>query len=504
MAKSKKKKVNKKKQGPPKPKSNTIKFTQKDRDGSVIVFASLCSPNLGQSLQDPDAVLYMGDTPKKATPLIRMEDNAMNVVHKNGYNAELHMRVLKDFKEKTLLPMHTALYDALSRFMNDIPEFSKALNIYDPNPDVPENFSMDTLDFREHTRESYTTGIDLVQQMNDLLNAPDFKYDPSWTWSTNEYFRVQLTDYLYYNCHRLLYDDEQHGARYLIVEYRKLTSACGEELEIPTMCICFQVSVLNVDTDQVKYIYEPGTEPIEGITDNWDFEGYAQERTTGSAIISGYQDIYGPKFKAVRANILGVADLVNAMSHIKNDQRHYIDNRKMPDRLINIIGDILDYDICGGLTPQTPGFTQKQEFLRRYHMLAAASTVTAALMIVNKRLKDKKLSKPVHTADPIPVKTTQEAEIILENKPERKTRILGNNIKITSDKRPDTPTMEKIIKYHIPEWGRKEHLRRLKSGKIVRVKAATCKRKCVDMHGAKSNLPVQGVDYKVKPNNSKI
>ena len=79
--------------------------------------------------------------------------------------------------------------------------------------------------------------------------------------------------------------------------------------------------------------------------------------------------------------------------------------------------------------------------------------------------------------------------------------MLGSKIEITSEARPIAPDEERIIRYHIPEWGRKAHLRHLKNGKIIEIPAGKCYRRCVDMSNIKSKLSEQAVDYVIKPEN---
>ena len=134
-----------------------------------------------------------------------------------------------------------------------------------------------------------------------------------------------------------------------------------------------------------------------------------------------------------------------------------------------------------------------QTELAEAHIETINAVVASAILIMNSYLKAKKLSKPVASA------ITYGTDIILQNRSQRKTRMLGNNIKIMSDTRPEPPDHEKLIKYHTPEWERKAHLRHLKNGRVVEIPAGKCYRKCVDMSNVTSLMPQQAVDYIVNP-----
>ena len=65
-------------------------------------------------------------------------------------------------------------------------------------------------------------------------------------------------------------------------------------------------------------------------------------------------------------------------------------------------------------------------------------------------------------------------------------------------RRPQSLSKERIITYQLSEWGRKEHLRHLKSGKVVPVKAATVHRKCIDAKNLTKQTTQTRTHYVIK------
>lgn len=488
MAKSKKK--FKKQSGPPKPKDKTIDLIKKDKNGCMLAYPSLLAPDYEDVLKSPDAIVYTGETMKLSTPFAMKQKANIDKVHAAKDNPAMQIKLISGFEDNVVEPMKKLICTACSRFMSDIKDFDQALNIYDD----AEKPVFDVLDFREHTKESYKTNLDILRQTADIVSAPEFEYDPSWTWSTSQYFNIVFTDNLMYSCKRILYDADNHAARYFCVEYRTFRINETKTIKIPTLWFIFFVSDIIVDAENMTYTHAPNMAPTGTMTDsdNWDFKAYCEGRYNddglGGAMLRLYAERYGNTFNALRINLAGKSTtLVEMLYHLDTDKRHY--STSDYKTIQSAVNTIIHTDIYSGFQ------TASAHFVENFHRIIAASLVSSALLITNKRLKEKKLSKPV--AETAGRTVTYKAGDAVENRPERKTRILGDTIKITSEQRPEIPSMDKIIKYHIPEWNRKEHLRRLKSGKIVKVKASTCSRKCVNMNSSESKLPRQGVDYKI-------
>lgn len=401
--------------------------------------------------------------------------------------------------------------DAIFRkFTESVNDFEPALSIREKSVD---NF--DVIDFSDYI-EKDCQERDMIAQARDIVNSPDFSFDPSWLWSTNKFFTIVITPSLFYLCKRVAYDQIANAARYQIVEYRaiscgKYTEGISEDmmctfvgehygercLYVPTVLLEFQAGCVEIDTEECecKDLVSHPSEFLAWSTYAKELKAHADKNlkhdTLFDGVVDGYVSVCGPKFRSISINLLGWRTAFDIMPWMKRYEK-----------LISSKIGVADYRSAHSLLSHTyyndiySDFQNvNSDFVERFHVLAAASTVTSALIHVNKRLKDKKLSRPVRqVADSI----KHEKQIVLENKPERKTRILDSSIIITSDAKPDTPTMEKIIRYHVPEWGRKSHLRRTKSGKLVEVKSSVCRRKCVDMSDVINKQTSSGTDYIVK------
>lgn len=500
MGKSKKKK--KSNSGPPKPKTIIVHMQQRNKNGDDIAHAHLCLTDFQDIPTEPDAVVYLGSKAKSLMIFDNAREEYDNKLQEFKNDPAKQAEYVQYYNNEHAPVVRKQCLDIFTRFMAHIKDFDMALDL---NTEISQNTVFDHLDLRDYMKNKFIFGPSIFEEVNDFINSDDFEYDPSWLWSTSEYFKIQLSDNLTYVCHRIMYDENYHAARYLCVEYRRFHMVGDQYIEIPVLWFYFQVTDANVNMDTLTASHNAIMEPKE-FPDTWKFETYYKGAKASRPVdrmdntfVDSYVDKYGRYFKALRLNIGGMLFLPDMVDFIILDKKGYVGkhaNTQTAGRINSIMRAEVYPSFQRAKTPKEA--EELSAVALKTHLITAASLIATSLFVTNKRLKEKKLSKPIHITNP-DSSVTYKSEIILENQPERKTRILGDNIKITSEKRPEIPTMDRIIKYHTPEWGRKEHLRRLSSGKVVKVKAATCKRKCVDMHGAKSNLPQQGVDYKLTP-----
>ena len=401
----------------------------------------------------------------------------------NIYNKK---HILKSFETKSedeLLKIKETIEYYFKKYMTSIVDMDPALNIYDN-----EKPMTDVIDFRKHMTQHYEQKSDtFVKKTNDILytNEP-YVFDPAMFWSTNEHFDIIVNDNIKYKCRRIGYSNEYKATQYSVIEYQTFWLNQNIFIEIPTLIYLVQFNTMRVDIPTMtgkydkQYIPLINGEPCETI-DIGKYKNDNRIKNIGENIINTFQNTYGDTFTAIQPTIIKDENLVDIRIRFENCHRQF--EKKSYELFIKTIQTIIDnmYVFL---------------FADTYHDILSSTLIGSALFITNYLIKQKKLSKPVKPAKTI----KHETEIILENKPERKTRILEDGdsiIEITSDTRPTAPSMDKIIKYHLPEWNRKEHLRHLKSGKIITVKKARCTRRCVDMHGAKSKLPDQATDYQI-------
>lgn len=480
MPVSKKKKHNKSRyNSPPAPKDKLVHMERRDKKGAVLAFANLCYPDFGSSPSDPDAVVNISSIRNDFALFKQENQNYLDQIKAGKGGPELVQKT-----EELYLATKLTIETMFDKYMKQISEFDQTLNIYEET----EN-KYDTIDIRELIRETYGNKPDIIRQMNDILNAPDFHYDPSWTWSPSQYFTIQITDNLFYRCFRVLYNETCHSARYMVTEYRTLHAIAGHSITIPTLWFFFEITDGRFNLTEHTVTHEAITEH----SDNFPYTAYLKgtdEHTTDTMeqiMRETYRNTYGECFNTLRINCGGILSLTDTMNWLGENKRAYKNNKAAYTLLTNFLKTTTAQNIYQEYARQSMDFTIHT------HIITAASLIIATLVITNKRLKDKKLSRPVKASANIHYET----EIILENKPDRKTRLLDDTIRITSETKPEIPTIERIIKYHTPEWERKSYLRHTKSGELKEVKGGICRRRCVDMTNIKNHQMISGTDYKL-------
>lgn len=361
----------------------------------------------------------------------------------------------------TLETIKNQLKAQLNHWLSCCKDAQKALNIY--NEEAVKEVTIDTIDFSEYVQsEDLTLNAFLAIQRN-----PDI----AMLWSTRDFVDIKISDAVFYRVYRIMYDHVNIGIRYCIYEYINFEIAKNNIVCVPVNQFVLQADVVCVENNEYAYNdAHPKKIPLN------------EPAKQNADIFSKYVD--NPNmYHAVRLGIMGRNGLGSCLKHLMNNHSHM----PKPQYRANMA-----YIISIG--QQLYGNNREESYIMSNHFETAVAVAISAIIVANDYLRQKKLSKS-HAYD-----TKHEIDITLMNKPERKTRILGQNIFITSDERPQPPSMDRIVHYHTPEWTRKSHLRHLKSGKVVEIPAGRCKRKCVDMSGISSKLPEQATDYIVKPN----
>lgn len=333
------------------------------------------------------------------------------------------------------------------------------MNIYGKDKD---SVIVDTLDFSEYVKSEDLT----LQAFLAIQENPDV----TSLWSTREYVDIKISDAVFYRVYRIGYDGTHVGVQYGIYEYVKFAISENEIITVPTNQILCYMDVVHIRNNTIA---------IDPNSEEHQLDKLAHDTAN---ILS--QHVTDPdSYYAIRIGILGRNCFLSMMAHLVKNHAH------IPKQQYR---DMLSYLETIGKTLYRHALIPNEVAIP--HIETTAATVISAIIVANSYLKQNKLSKPISN------KVEHQTEIILQNKPSRKTRILGKNIAITSDNRPQAPAQDRIIKYHTPEWTRKSHLRHLKNGKIVEIHATKVARRCVDMSHIKTNLPEQATDYVVKPN----
>lgn len=463
MAKSKKKKV--KKQGPPKPKNKTHTLCFKpSKDTGKIDVEMLCGiPDINGLDKNIKGPVYISNEPK-------------DLHFASRFDEEIEKSDKGDKIKAELLEIKNLIQKQCDVYLRNTTDLEQSLNIYD----TETNPVTDTIDLREYMNLYFDNqSDDPIKSVRDIINKPDFTYDPSWFWSTSEYVDIIITPNLMYKLQRVLYDTIHNEVRYCIVEYQRFRLGSDVYIQIPTLMGIMQFAIVTVDNKSKTGKYIDNYRPLDNNKAYFDIKPFYDKM--GRRIIDTYSNDYGDNFKTLHNTTIGYDNFMSIYDDLQKFHRHL--DTSAYKALLKTIYAINKNDLY-----VNPDSETQQHFL-------SPSIISSALLLTNYLLKNKKLSKPVKS--PKTQNIIHEFDIGNNNQPERKTRVLGQSIKITSNKRPDAPAIDKIIKYHTPEWERKEHLRKLKSGKIVTVRAAKCKRK--SMNGQESKITKTAVDYKIMP-----
>lgn len=412
----------------------------------------------------------------------------IDTVYKHGEPCTVQSDYLHQYtnsQKDRLLDVKKYAESVFNNYITNTKDFDQALNIWHT---LSKTIIADTLDFTEFTKNASAENIDAAEKAYDIINTFGNDFDASWLWSTSQYFDIIISPRVMYKLVRIGYNEDRESVLYGFTEYERFNLGSDVYVTIPVM-----QGVMDMYFDKF-FIENTGKIKVKQYGDLNLKSYYDTNVGYVKSIADKCVKKYGNGFNTVRIDLLGDCHVIKIMD---DEYKKVMRNKnKQNVRLYNCLFDIEDRYVLSGFAEAER--TSGREYTPIYCVLRAMSAITASLIISNKLLKDKKLSKPVKI-DNTPAPITVRHEMDIHSLPERKTRVLGGNIKITSAERPATPTMERVIKYHVLEWGRKEHFRRLKSGKIVHVKAAQCTRKCADKTSTKTNQTKQATDYKIKP-----
>lgn len=408
-------------------------------------------------------------------------------VDKNNLVYGLAEKFREVYKNKVKNPLEIIekdvdlLHSVFDKYLTALSDMDQTLNKYShPEP-------LDSIDLRQYIHEN-----DIFKTMFDIINE---KPDVEMLFSPSETFEIKFTDAISYRVRRCVYDPERLGVRYCFVEYRKIMMSDGIIFEAPTVASVIQADIVRV-SNKTNVENNKASLPL-AVTIDSDSFGTVEKANFDMMC----ENVENPNdFYAIRIGDLGAKQINNMASWVQN----MFDIEKTLRREAYEIILMLYNNQYGAYIPENFDIINHPVELGKNNVAAhvniSKTLPIAAVIIANYYLKQKQISRPVQTEKPY---VTHKTEIVLENRPERKTRILGNNIKITTETRPQAITAEKLIKYHTPEWSRKAHLRRLKSGKIIEVKAQTCKRRCIDMPDIIDKRPVTKTDLIIVPETEK-
>ena len=338
----------------------------------------------------------------------------------------------------------------------------------DEGLDITEDYTAvntraDVIDFTEFEHEDI-----LRETMLRLKNRELLPNDISLLWSTNEYVKIIISPSLEYAVKRLRYDEEKALVYYEIVCYDKRVYFEKEIMTIPTLVCQIALAIKYADDIHIKDDTETSQHNKTAL--QWSTMHNIENMLNGT--VDKY--IY-PVY------------IVDKMDNIISYKRYF---KKLENETFNkneqtakvYMNTALDM-ICAGVST---GKAEINEETCVSYARQKISVAIAAIILTNLMLQSEKLSAPVSPKSNKSIKyEINTSGVNADDTLSRKTRNLGS-LKITSERRPTAPNMNKIIRFTKAEWGRRGFVRHYKNGKTVFIKPTTVKRRCVDMTNMKT------------------
>lgn len=409
--------------------------------------------------------LYPEDYNQNNTPL----QTTLQKIYKPANNIENYAEKVRNVKN--------ILTDIFDKYLASLSDMDKTLNKYSCRNEI------DSFDFRQYVKEN-----DILDEMREIIDKDG---DTAILFSSSEFFDIKFTNTVSWRVQRIMYDHLNDGVRYCIIEYRKTKLFDDCVLEIPTAAFVVQYDIVNIINNEECIKTDAYSQKTV------DFSRYIKTSTLTEKNADYLKNNNSDPndYKAIRIGVMGFNNLHNIKNWLSDNHDEMV--RSTYRFAKDLFDDLIKEQYCCVMPQQkieTPTALQARN--KYIHINLTESLPIAAIVVANHLLKQKKLSRPISANQS---ETKYGVEITLENKPARKTRMLGDCIRISTEKRPENINEEKLIKYHTPEWERKSHLRHLKSGKIIEIKSQKCKRRCVDMSDIKTKQTAPAIDYIINP-----
>lgn len=361
--------------------------------------------------------------------------------------------------------------DILSSSINDISRMYVHTHECDQNlcilrKNKAENTAYDILDFTEYDNDKDSRDVlkAAITALNDMhINTTD----TSLLWSTNEYIRIKYTPSIEFMMKRIGYNAEKKCIDYMMIVYNHRTFLQSEIITIPNTIATISVDFVAAN-DMLQYKSE--NEELDNIND----ASLLWYKTKMMADVLNTNENTAPRqYIYPRINITSMSDentvklFVNKIQKLLKRTEMYVTPQKLDLLRALYIGLLKE-------TSNNQDISSKSKHAVTYQNISIA---IACIILTNIMLQTKKLSPPEKPSGSTVIHTTADS---VSNSPIRKTRHIGG-IKITSEKRPSNPTMQKIIKYSASEWERRGFMRHYKNGKTIFIEPTTVHRKCVNI-----------------------
>lgn len=383
----------------------------------------------------------------------------------NDNNAHKYVTQEKLVVAKFLKDKETDIYSLVNSmcqiYLNKHKGIDQKLNIYNEDNCLK---TADIIDFTE-----YSENNDVLSEAFKIIRNSD---DPSLLWATNEYVHIKYNAYTEYIIHRIGYDPDTKETEYEIIGYEDWNLILNNILKIPVVQIRLKVrpntiGALQAHLDEYRRTHDEKDE------DNVILDDAAIQAIKTDYLLKPENE---KPFDDISVYTYNVEKISTALDMYKYMQK--INNASNTDeKFKSILKQVIKFtclDIFSDAdNPDLPPVNIVS------YLWQKISIAIACIIVTNKFILDKKLSRPVNKSN-----THSKTQTVVSdnNMPvSRKTRHLGNNIIISSHSKPEAPSVEKIIRYTMAQWNRREHWRHYKSGKVVMVKSTVSHRRCVDI-----------------------
>ena len=358
----------------------------------------------------------------------------------------------------------------------------------------------DIIDVTNHNMPNETTkgrlSSDIIAEAAKIISdTPDI----ALLWSTSEYIYIRYDPTFDYLVHRLDFDSETKSVTYEIICYARYRLIRQIEV-IPIFQAKITVKISSIDeiARNIANIDDKVDEKDKNDLHNHSFENQQ---------LRNYFDTRYFEQLRTKSNLRNIVTYrIDGMSTLLDLNEYclqYLDGfLELDESDLHSVVTMLDCveQLCVDCDTKSK---VRQKKLKNNDIVSAVynylrQQITqpfSAIILANKFIQDKKMSYVKNADDDI--KTAKHKKHIAvyaeqsetNNQPlKRQVRKLGGDISISSFKRPCVMNEDKIIKYITMQWGRKEHLRHYKNGKIVKIKATTVHRKCDDKQSESTKI----------------
>ena len=326
-----------------------------------------------------------------------------------------------------------------------------------------ETAVIDKIDMREYIKEYG----EYPQMALDAISSIQTIGDIGAAWTTNEFVDIMLTEDIFTRVHRDGYDTDEGVIKYTMYAYRRVRLS----EDICTVVLAFACK-FDVGIDGQRVVLSKTCDN----PDNLDVLELDMKFVNG---VKRYDVTKGLRLKE---RLTGLVSFIDILTYLKDEYEWHDEHDKR--FMLNLMYGI-NLDLFFSKQPMIAGNKQKN-----FDDLCCEWALYA-IVVTNKFIKEKKMSKPRKHYN------IEACGINFADRPDRKLRVLGEKITIETEECPQIVTIDKIIKYHVTEWERKAHLRHMKDGRVIEIKASQCKRKCAEGHRS-NKAKLQSTDYVIK------